>query len=55
MTYFREGDTFSTNEPEAWEAGSYPLDCKQDPNKRLKLFTDASFGNDITTKRSTFG
>ena len=28
MTYFKEGDTFSTNEPEAWEAGSYPLDCK---------------------------
>ena len=31
------------------------MDWNQDPNERLKLFTDASFGNDISTKRSTSG
>ena len=55
ITYFREREGFCTNEPVAWEAGSHPLDWKQDPNERLKLFTDASFGNDISTKRSTSG
>jgi len=55
ITYFKEREGFCTNEPIAWEAGSHPLDWKQDPNERLKLFTDASFGNEVSTKRSTSG
>ena len=55
ITYFKDRKGFSKNEPVAWEAGSHPLDWKHNPNERLKLFTDASFGNDVTTKRSTSG
>ena len=55
ITYFKERKGFCTNEPIAWEAGSHPLDWEQDPNERLKLFTDASFGNEVSTKRSTSG
>ena len=31
------------------------MDWKQDPNERLKLFTDVSFGNEVSKKRSTSG
>ena len=54
ITYFRDFHDVS-NEQTAWEAGSHPLEWKLNPNERFKMFTDAAFGKDIATKRSTSG
>ena len=54
ITYYKEFDAMP-NEPIAWESGSHPLDWKRNPTKRLKIFTDSSFGDDVLTKRSTSG
>ena len=56
ITYFRDGDGFSQkNTPTVWEAGCHPLDWDKDPNERFKVFTDASFGDDVQTRRSSSG
>ena len=56
ITYFRDGDKFNQkNTPTVWEAGCHPLDWDKDPAERLKVFTDASFGDDVQTRRSSSG
>ena len=57
ITYFRDGNVFSTekNTATVWEAGCHPLDWDKDDDERFKVFTDASFGDDSVTRRSSSG
>ena len=57
ITYFRDGNVFSTekNTATVWEAGCHPLDWNKNDDERFKVFTDASFGDDIVTRRSSSG
>ena len=57
ITYFRDGNVFSTekNAATVWEAGCHPLDWDKDDDERFKVFTDASFGDDSVTRRSSSG
>ena len=57
ITYFRDGNVFSSekNTATVWEAGCHPLDWDKDDDERFKVFTDASFGDDPVTRRSSSG
>ena len=57
LTYFRDGNEFSSekNTATVWEAGCHPLDWDKNDDERFKVFTDASFGDDIVTRRSSSG
>ena len=57
VTYFRDGNEFSSekNTATVWEAGCHPLDWNKNDDERFKVFTDASFGDDIVTRRSSSG